>query len=167
MGQFFDFGKIRHQQVNTIASIVTVIGVLGTFAGITYALFEFDTNDIKASVPQLLNGLKFAFVTSILGIIGSIALKWSALNNRKSQAASEETYAGATVDDLAELLQSILTVEREEGKETRETLRSIEKSLTGEGDSTVLTQLQKLRTTFSDKQDDLIRSFDKFCRADG
>ena len=26
--------KIRHQQVNAIASIVTVIGVLGTFAGI-------------------------------------------------------------------------------------------------------------------------------------
>ncbi len=162
VGAIFRFWKIRHQQVNTIASIVTVIGVLGTFAGITYALFEFDTNDIKASVPQLLNGLKFAFVTSILGIIGSITLKWSALNNRKSQAASEETYTGATVDDLAELLQNILTVEKEEGQETRETLRSIEKSLTGEGDSTVLTQLQKLRTTFSDKQDDLIRAFNEF-----
>ena len=161
-GAIFRFWTIRHQQVNTIASIVTVIGVLGTFAGITYALFEFNTNDIKASVPQLLNGLKFAFVTSILGIIGSIALKWSALNNRKSQAASEETYTGATVDDLAELLRNILAVEQEEGKETRETLRSIERSLTGEGDSTVLTQLQKLRTTFSDKQDDLIRAFNEF-----
>ena len=77
------FWKIRHQQVNAIASIVTVIGVLGTFAGITYALFEFNTKNIEASVPQLLNGLKFAFVTSILGIVGSIALKWSALNNQK------------------------------------------------------------------------------------
>ena len=28
------FWKIRHQQVNAIASIVTVIGVLGTFIGI-------------------------------------------------------------------------------------------------------------------------------------
>ena len=158
VGAIFRFWTIRHQQVNAIASIVTVIGVLGTFTGITYALFEFDTNDIKASVPQLLNGLKFAFVTSILGIIGSIALKWSALD----QAASEGTYTGATVDDLAKLLRDILTVEREEGKETRETLRSIEKSLTGEGDSTVLTQLQKLRTTFSDKQDDLIRAFNEF-----
>ena len=46
--------------------------------------------------------------------------------------------------------------------ETREALLSIEKSLTGEGDSTVLTQLQKLRTTFSDKQDDLMRSFNEF-----
>ena len=158
----FCFRKIRHQQVNTIASIVTVIGVLGTFFGIAIGLFQFDTEDIEASVPQLLNGLKFAFVTSILGIIGSIVLKWSALNDRKSQAASEETYTGATVDDLAGLLHNILAVEQEEGKETRETLRSIEKSLTGDGDSTVLTQLQKLRTTFSDKQDDLIRAFNEF-----
>ena len=156
------FWKIRHRQVNALASIVTVIGVLGTFLGIAIGLYQFDTQNIEESVPKLLEGLKIAFITSILGIIGSITLKWSTLNNRKSQAASEETYTGATVDDLAELLQNILTVEQEEGKETRETLRSIERSLTGESDTTMLTQLQKLRTTFSDKQDDLIRAFNEF-----
>ncbi len=156
------FWKMRHQQVNAVASIVTVIGVLGTFFGIAIGLYQFDTENIATSVPKLLEGLKIAFITSILGIAGSIFLKWSALNNRKKQAASEETYTGATVDDLAGLLREILDVEREEGNETRETLRSIEKSLTGDGDSTVLTQLQKLRTTFSDKQDDLIRAFNEF-----
>ena len=156
------FWKMRHQQVNAVASIVTVIGVLGTFFGIAIGLYQFDTENIATSVPKLLEGLKIAFITSILGIAGSIFLKWSALNNRKKQAASEETYTGATVDDLAGLLRNILDVEQEEGKETRETLRSIERSLTGEGDSTMLTQLQKLRTTFSDKQDDLIRAFNEF-----
>ena len=156
------FWKMRHQQVNAVASIVTVIGVLGTFFGIAIGLYQFDTENIATSVPKLLEGLKIAFITSILGIAGSIFLKWSALNNRKKQAASKETYTGATVDDLAGLLRNILDVEQEEGKETRETLRSIERSLTGEGDSTVLTQLQKLRTTFSDKQDDLIRAFNEF-----
>ena len=156
------FRKIRHQQVNAVASIVTVIGVLGTFLGIAIGLYQFDTGNIEASVPKLLEGLKIAFITSILGIAGSIFLKWSALNERKRQVLSTETYTGATVDDLAGLLRNILDVEQEEGKETRETLRSIEKSLTGEGDSTVLTQLQKLRTTFLDKQDDLIRAFNKF-----
>ena len=154
------FWKIRRQQINTLASIVTVIGVLGTFLGIAIGLYQFDTGNIEASVPQLLEGLKIAFLTSIVGIGLSILLKAEAL--QRKQAASEETYTGATVDDLAGLLREILDVEREEGNETRETLRSIEKSLTGDGDSTVLTQLQKLRTTFSDKQDDLIRSFDKF-----
>ena len=171
------FWKIRHQQVNAVASIVTVIGVLGTFLGIAIGLYQFDTGNIEASVPKLLEGLKIAFITSILGIVGSIALKWSALNERKKEG-------GPGVNDLAELLQNLLTVEQEEAKETREILRStasksemrsrsqgqetreilgsIERSLTGEDDSTVLTQLQKLETTFSDKQDDLIRAFNEF-----
>ena len=156
------FWKIRHQQVNTIASIVTVIGVLGTFVGIAWGLLNFDTNNIEASVPKLLEGLKAAFITSIFGIAGSIALKWSTLNNQRRHSESAKTYSGATVDDLADLLRNILEVEQKEGKETRESLQSIEKSLTGEGDSTVLTQLQKLRTTFSDKQDDLVRAFNEF-----
>ena len=194
------FWKIRHQQVNAIASIVTVIGVLGTFSGIAWGLLHFDPIDIKASVPKLLEGLKVAFITSIVGILGSIFLKWATLNKQRKQSASVETYTGATVDDLAELLRDILTiekqegnetkealksieetftekandlaellrdiltVEKEEGRETKEALKSIEKSLTGEGDSTVLTQLQKLRTTFSDKQDDLIQAFGEFAQ---
>lgn len=156
------FWKIRHRQVNAVASIVTIIGVLGTFFGIAIGLHQFDAYALKESVPKLLAGLKIAFWTSILGIAGSVWLKWSALNERKRQADLEEIDTGATVDDPVELLQNILAVEREEGQATRETLRSIERSLTGEGDSTVLTQLQKLRTTFSDKQDDLIRAFNEF-----
>ena len=162
VGTILWFRKIRHQQVNAIASIVTVIGVLGTFAGIAWGLLNFDTQNIEASVPLLLEGLKFAFLTSIIGIVGSICLKLSSLNERKKQAASEETYTGATIDDLANILLLIHKVHQTEGNETRETLRAIEKALTGDGESTVLTQLQKLRTTFSDKQDDLLQAFKEF-----
>ncbi len=143
------FRKILHQQVNAIASIVTIIGVLGTFGGIAWGLLNFDAQNIEASVPELLEGLKFAFLTSIVGILLSILLKWLALNKRRKQAG--ETDTGATVDDLVETLQAIYEAQKSEGDETRETLRAIEKALTGDGDSTVLTQLQKLRTTFSDK----------------
>ena len=155
------FWKIRHQQVNVVASIVTVIGVLGTFVGIAWGLWNFNTADIENSVPKLLGGLRAAFFTSILGIVGSIWLKWSNLHKQKGQSHSEEQ-SGATVDDLAQLLRDILWVEKNEGEKNRESLQSIEKSLAGEGDSTVLTQLQKLRTTFSDKQDDLVRAFNEF-----
>lgn len=155
------FWKIRHQQVNAVASIVTVIGVLGTFGGIAIGLFLFDTENIEASVPALLEGLKVAFGSSIVGIIGSIWLKWNALNRQRKQAASKKP-PGATIDDLAKTLKDIYEIQQSEGEETRETLRAIEKSLTGDGDSTVLTQLQKLRTTFSDKQDDLIDAFKDF-----
>ena len=154
------FWKIRGQQINTIASVVTVIGVLGTFVGIAIGLYNFDTSNIEESVPKLLDGLKIAFATSILGVFLSIILKCYALYERKRQAG--QTYSGATIDDLAGLLRDILAVEQDKGNKTRDTLRAIERSLTGEGDSTVLTQLQKLRTTVSDKQDDLIRSFNEF-----
>ncbi len=155
------FWKIRHQQVNAVASIVTVIGVLGTFGGIAIGLFLFDTENIEASVPALLEGLKVAFGSSIVGIIGSIWLKWNALNRQRKQASSKKPQ-GATIDDLAETLKDIYEIQQSEGEETRETLRAIEKSLTGDGDSTVLTQLQKLRTTFSDKQEALIDAFKDF-----
>lgn len=156
----FLFWKILLQQVNAVASIVTVIGVLGTFLGIAIGLYQFDTENIEASVPALLEGLKVAFVSSIVGIIVSILLKVFALYKRRKQA--EETDTGATVDDLVETLKAIYEAQQSEGDETRETLRAIEKALTGDGDSTVLTQLQKLRTTFSDKQDDLIDAFRDF-----
>ncbi len=162
VGTIIYFRKVRHQQVNTVASIVTVFGVLGTFGGIAWGLYKFDKDNIEASVPKLLDGLEFAFITSIVGIGLSIWLKWSSLNKRKKQAASEETYTGATVDDLAELLGKILAVEQEERSETRATLIAIQKALTEEGGNPVVTQLQKLRTTFSDKQEDLIRAFNEF-----
>lgn len=136
------FWKIRHQQVNAVASIVTVIGVLGTFGGIAIGLFLFDTENIEASVPALLEGLKVAFGSSIVGIIGSIWLKWIALNRQKKQASSKKPQ-GATIDDLAKTLKDIYEIQQSEGEETRETLRAIEKS-------------------FSDKQDDLIDAFKDF-----
>jgi len=141
--------KIPHQQVNAFASIVTVIGVFGTFLGIAIGLYDFDPENIEASVPALLEGLKVAFGSSIVGILGSILLKGVALNRQRKQASSKKPQ-GATIDDLAETLKAIYEIQQSEGEKTRETLHAIEKSLTGDGDSTVLTQLQKLRTTFID-----------------
>ena len=42
-------------------------GILGTFMGIVLGLVNFDVDDIQGSIPQLLEGLKFAFTTSIAG----------------------------------------------------------------------------------------------------
>ena len=156
------FWNIRDQQVNAIASIVTVLGVLGTFVGIAWGLLQFDTGDIESSVPKLLEGLRIAFITSIAGIAGSIFLKWSTLNERRKQTSAPDGVDGATIDTLAQLLNDILKAQKDEGNETKAALRSIERSLTGEGESTVVTQLSRLRTTFIDKQDDLVKEFRKF-----
>ena len=158
----FQFRRIRHQQVNAVASILIVIGVLGTFVGITLGLLAFDAETvetIEASIPQLLGGLRIAFVTSILGILASIIFKWLTLNDRRKESVSKDSHSGTTLDDLARLLENIHAVEQNEGNATRESLLSIERSLTGEGDATVLSQIQKLKVTISGKQDELIQSF--------
>ena len=67
-------GKFNHLQ-HAWPAVLTTAGILGTFIGISIGLVNFDPADIKASIPQLLDGLKIAFLTSIIGIIASIALK--------------------------------------------------------------------------------------------
>jgi len=134
-----------HRYAQSIASILTILGILGTFVGITYALYHFDPKNIENSIPDLLAGLKIAFVTSIGGIFFSIILKLRAANQwRKADKAGDQLVSEATIDDLADHL------------------KAIERALMGDGESTVLTQLQKLRTTFVDKQDALLKSFEDF-----
>jgi len=55
-------------------SIIVTIGVLGTFVGVFMGLQGFDTADIRTSVPALLEGMKTAFFTSIVGMGLSVVL---------------------------------------------------------------------------------------------
>ncbi|MCD8235623.1 MAG: MotA/TolQ/ExbB proton channel family protein [Prevotellaceae bacterium] len=88
--------------VEYFPSLVSTLGVLGTFWGITKGLMAFDTTDLDNSIPDLLDGLKTAFFTSLAGMIGSMLL--SGLISRKqdqkdggvsdiNQAAGEITQA--------------------------------------------------------------------------
>ena len=58
----------------TYKSEIVSLGVLGTFIGIAIGLFHFDVNNIKESMPVLLEGLKTAFITSGVGIFFSILI---------------------------------------------------------------------------------------------
>lgn len=66
----------KHKRfVNSIPQILSTLGVIGTFLGITVGLRAFDVNDINASIPVLLEGLKTAFYTSLLGMGLSLFLR--------------------------------------------------------------------------------------------
>ncbi|MBP5458215.1 MAG: hypothetical protein J6Y37_17135 [Paludibacteraceae bacterium] len=54
--------------------MISTLGVLGTFLGITIGLWFFNTQDINSSIPKLLEGLKTAFFTSLSGMICSLLL---------------------------------------------------------------------------------------------
>lgn len=61
----------NRQRFEAYSTYLSIGGVLGTFIGITWGLIDFDSENLDASVPSLLNGLKFAFLTSIFGMFGS------------------------------------------------------------------------------------------------
>lgn len=64
----------KKKWVDQLPSIISTLGVLGTFLGITRGLMAFDTADLDKSIPILLEGLKTAFFTSLLGMSGSLML---------------------------------------------------------------------------------------------
>lgn len=76
-----------------LGSVVMTIGVLGTFLGVTVALYHFDVANIRESLPNLLSGLKTAFITSIAGMIAAIILKVSS-----SGICRKYTYSGDDVE---------------------------------------------------------------------
>jgi len=51
-----------------LKSIIVSTGVLGTFVGIFVGLLNFDTHNLKISIENILEGLKTAFLTSIVGM---------------------------------------------------------------------------------------------------
>ena len=80
----------RKQWIEQMPTVVSTLGVLGTFLGITLGLLHFDTENLDASIPLLLSGLKTAFLTSLLGMVGSLFLN-RVVNRAMDNAENQET----------------------------------------------------------------------------
>lgn len=61
--------------VDYTPSLLTSIGIFGTFLGIFFGLLEFNPTTIDKSIETLLTGLKTAFVTSLIGLVLSMLFK--------------------------------------------------------------------------------------------
>lgn len=69
------FFKFTPKYVRLAPTIFTTLGILGTFVGISVALFKFDPNDLQHSLPAFLNGMKTAFYVSLFGVGSSLIIK--------------------------------------------------------------------------------------------
>ena len=145
-----------------LPNLLNILGIFGTFLGIIVGLWSFNTCEIEESIPFLLGGLKTAFITSIVGIFFSFLLKFEHMIRQKKLADKDEQFSGATIDTLAELLINLNSNVSSVWENINLKLTGIEKSIVGDGDLTLLTQLQKIRISFTDKQDELIRKFQDF-----
>ncbi len=103
-------------------TLVSTLGVLGTFWGITKGLMAFDTSDLDQSIPGLLDGLKTAFFTSLAGMIGSMFL--SAFISKKQ----DERDGG--ISDINQAAGEITKSVKAMSAANTETMRSIQQQLT-------------------------------------
>lgn len=89
----------KRRWVEQLPSIVSTLGVIGTFLGITLGLTKFDPQKIDESIPTLLEGLKTAFYTSLAGMTGSLFLSRtiSRIFDKKENGLSDINMAAAQV----------------------------------------------------------------------
>lgn len=93
-------------------TLLTSLGILGTFVGIVVGLLDFNPKQLDTSITSLLKGLTTAFITSLVGILFSIVFKvLSMLPQFRPPAAEEKVDVGpenilATLNEQTKLLQA-------------------------------------------------------------
>ncbi|MFM1895207.1 MAG: hypothetical protein RLZZ385_281 [Pseudomonadota bacterium] len=92
------------QTVRSAPSILTSIGIFGTFLGIALGLMAFDSSDIEASVPAMIDALGVAVWSSIAGIVGALSIKLRDSVQAIRQAAQRKQ-STVTVEDLHTSMQ--------------------------------------------------------------
>lgn len=143
---------------------LAAIGILGTFTGIVIGLYDFDIGNIDESVAGLLSGLKVAFTTSMYGLLWSIIFRFQ-------RTKSTDTATAGTIG--ADEIHAVLIEIRDNEASTREQaqmlatkqsdqLDALRNAISSEGDSSLLTQVQKLRTTLQDTNAEMIKEFRSF-----
>lgn len=95
------FGGNNHKDFK---SLIISLGILGTFVGIFIGLMGFNTHDLLSSVPMLLDGLKTAFYTSIVGMGSAISLSIYQKGKSKAAENSEVDFIATQARKLDELL---------------------------------------------------------------
>ncbi len=89
------------QLAEVVPSLLTSLGILGTFIGLMRGLGGLDMSDAAKtmeSIPQMIGGMTFAFMTSIAGI--SCSLVFNMLNRMASGSAAGaiDEFTGAFAD---------------------------------------------------------------------
>lgn len=135
---------------DSIPQVFPTLGILGTFLGIAYGLFYFDVKHMDESIPELLNGLKTAFIASIFGIIGLLIFsKLTALvqhTNEKDKAVSS--------DELT-ALNTLIDYSKKASSENASNFKTLNNSIIGDGDESLATQFAKIKNQMTEQTEKL------------
>jgi hypothetical protein len=125
--------------VHYTPTLLTTLGIFGTFVGIVIGLLEFDHTKIDESITMLLNGLKTAFITSLAGMLSSLLFK-SLLTTpllRPKLLPNEVTEASP---------EKILSVMQQQVQETQ----ALKEAIVGNDESTLFGLLKLMRSDMND-----------------
>lgn len=145
-------GNKHHPFTQYAPTLLTTLGILGTFFGIVAGLLAFDVQDIDGSIEGLLSGMKTAFITSLAGMLLSIVYKVLVSTGILTVAAAEE------IDEdqigAAELYGVMV--------EQREGISALNQAI-GSGDESSLTgQMKLLRSDVNDAEKQSRKEFGEF-----
>lgn len=121
--------KKKPKESSTIPNSIAALGIIGTFVGIFCGLLKFDTTKLDLSIPILLDGMKTAFLTSILGLVLSSILK-SIQSNRIKKVIREEgrNLGEISLEKIATLMLDVKESITNSNKELVSSIREIKES---------------------------------------
>ena len=122
-------------------TLVTSLGILGTFVGIVIGLLDFDTSNIDNSIPNLLAGLKTAFLTSIYGLIAAVLIN---ILNTLFFTPLSKVGKKIKVEDVGpkDIYQELIT--------QNELSEKLHRSLAGDEEGSLVGQIKMLRSDLGD-----------------
>lgn len=121
--------------LKSLPSIFTILGVFGTFTGISLGLYYFDSdpNEIANSVSFLLAGMQTAFLSSVAGMAFAVFVRIT------------NVVRGNKEDNLEDAEKVIRYLKRQ-----NTSLNAIKEGIVGEDEGSLSNHLKLLRLDFSD-----------------
>jgi len=148
-------------------TLLTSLGILGTFIGIVIGLLAFNPKDIDGSITLLLNGLKTAFITSLAGMTFSILYKLLGTTflfkenktTTKIKQVEPKDILEAIINQDQYLISLVKATEKQDQRvvlliktvmKQEQHLIALKKSISGEEESSLTGQFKLLRSDMND-----------------
>ncbi|EAK0830717.1 hypothetical protein A0X03_07620 [Campylobacter fetus] len=142
------------------SSLLITIGITFTFFGIAYGLMRFDANDIERSLPDLINGIKTAFLVSLVGVFSAVVLKIIELGYGIIKKESNDIVDEFDPISLLKNQEANLNIQ----SQIATSLEKINTAIVGDESSSLISQIKNLRTDMGDNFGKLISKFETFAQ---
>lgn len=129
----------HHEFTSYAPSLLTSVGILGTFTGIVIGLLAFNVANIDGSIENLLEGLKVAFITSLIGMLSSIVLKFLTSSGTIAPPNKKEIKEDITIKDLYSVMNN-----------QNDNIIKMQELLSDSADSSLIGQIKLMRSDISD-----------------